>query len=149
MSPIVSPRSREWSRQAPLRAPGASGRREPASGSLAAAESPRPALRIVAENGREIAPHVAPVLLAGADPGGRAVLRAELGATLPPRTRWAEADDVAGVLEGAAHSRMVILTGDLEDADAESLIRLLGRRHPELPVIRVDAPLPAAAGGRD
>jgi uncharacterized protein YbjT (DUF2867 family) len=87
------------------------------------------------------------VLLAGASERIRATLRAELGATLPSRTRWVEADDVAGALEHAAHSRMVILAGDLDDADTESLLRLLGRRHPELPVICVDAPLPAVAGG--
>jgi hypothetical protein len=88
------------------------------------------------------------VLLAGADERGRAILRAEFSTTLPPRTRWIEADDIASVLERAAYSRMVILAGDLQDADADSLIRLLGRRHPELPVIYVDAPLPVAAGGR-
>lgn len=147
MSPIVSPRSREGSRRPALRALGTSRQREPATDGLDASESRRPALRLVPDDGRKTAPQVAPVLLAGADPGERASLRAEFAATLPPRTRWAEADDVAGVLERAAHSRMVILAGDLDDASAESLIRLLGRRHPELPVICVDAPLPAAAGG--
>ncbi|HEV3319283.1 MAG TPA: hypothetical protein VG053_06055 [Solirubrobacteraceae bacterium] len=147
MSPIVSPRSRESSRRPVLRVLGPSERREPPADGREATEPRRPTLRIVPDGGRELAARVAPVLLAGADAGGRAVLRAELDATLPPRTRWVEADDVAGVLERAAYSRMVVLAGDLDDADAESLIRLLGRRHPELPVIRVDAPLPAAAGG--
>ena len=148
MNPIVSPRSRERSRRPTLRVLGTSREREPATDGLDASESRRPALRIVSEDGRQPTPHVAPVLLAGADSSERAALRAEFDATLPPRTRWVEADDVAGVLERAAHSRMAILAGDLDDADAESLIRLLGRRHPELPVICVDAPLPAAAGGR-
>jgi DNA-binding NtrC family response regulator len=105
-------------------------------------------LRIVTGESAE----TAPVLLAGADAGRRAVLRAELGATLPSRTRWVEADAIAETLERATFSRMVILAGDLDDADVESLTRLLGRRHPELPVICVDAPAPApapaAAGGR-
>lgn len=108
----------------------------------------RPELRVVAGEGAEPERHVARVLLAGGDAHERALLRAEFGATLAPRTRWVETDDVAGTLERAAHSRMVILAGDLEDADAESLLRMLGRRHPELPVISVDASLPAVAGVR-
>jgi hypothetical protein len=150
MSPIVSPRSREGSRRPALRVLGGGEQRESPLDGLDASGPRRPALRtlrIVPDGGRESAPHVAPVLLAGADARGRATLRAELGATLAPHTRWVEADDVAGVLERAAHSRMVILAGDLDDADVESLIPLLGRRHPELPVICVDAPMPAAAAG--
>jgi hypothetical protein len=151
MSPIVSPRSREGARRPVLKVLSPSERRssEPSPmDSPNATEPRRPELRIVSDGGRELAARVAPVLLAGADADRRAVLRAEFGATLPPRTRWVEADDVAGVLERAAYSRMVILTGDLDDADAVSLMRLLGRRHPELPVICVDAPIPAVAGGR-
>lgn len=148
MSPIVSPRSRADSRRPALRALGSSERHEPRTDGLDATEPRRPALRIVPGGGRESAPHdVAPVLLAGADAGRRAALRIEFAATLPPRTRWVEADDVAGVLERAAHSRMAILAGDLDDADAAALMRLLGRRHPELPVICVDARMPAVAGG--
>jgi hypothetical protein len=149
MSSILSPRSREGLRRPLLRAlSAASERREQPTHGLDATEPRRATLRIVPDAGCETASHLAPVLLAGADAGGRAVLRAEFGATLPPRTRWVEAYDVAGVLERAAYSRMAILAGDLDDADAESLMRLLGRRHPELPVICVDAPMPAVAGGR-
>jgi hypothetical protein len=151
MSPIVSPRSREGARRPVLRVLSPSERRssEPSPTDSPDATEPRkPELRIVSDGDRESAARVAPVLLAGADAGRRAVLRAEFGATLPPRTRWVEADDVAGVLERAAYSRMVILTGDLDDADTVSLMRLLGRRHPKLPVICVDVPIPAAAGGR-
>ena len=103
----------------------------------------RPALRIVAGDRHE----VTPVLLAGADACRRALLRAEFSATLPPRTPFSEAEDVSEVLERAPSSRMVILAGDLDDADAQSLMRLLGRRHPRLPVISVDAAMPVAAGG--
>jgi len=85
----------------------------------------------------------APVLLAGAN----AWLRAELRATLPPRTVFAEASDVAEVLERARSSRLVILAGDLDDADAESMMHLLGQRHPQLPVVCVEEPMPAAAVG--
>ena len=63
-------------------------------------------------------PSSRPVLLAGADANRRAVLRAEFGATLPRRTTFSEADDVSGVLERAPSSRMVILAGGLDDADA-------------------------------
>jgi hypothetical protein len=151
MSPIVSRRPRGGSRRPALRVLGPGKPPESPSDRLHATESHRPALRIVPEPGRdEPASRRAPgpVLLAGADEHERAILRAEFGATLPPRTRWVEADDITGVLERAAYSRMVILAGDLNDADAESSMRLLGHRHPELPVICVDAPLPAVVGGR-
>jgi hypothetical protein len=149
MSPIVSPRAHAGSRRPALRALDSGEPREHPEEDLAASARRRPALRIVPDGGRESAPRdLAPVLLAGADASVRAILRAEFRATLPSRTEWVEADDVAGVLELAAHSRMAILAGDLEDADADSLISLLGRRHPELPVICVDAPMPAVAGGR-
>ncbi len=80
-----------------------------------------------------------PVLLAGADPRRRAQLRAEIGATLPRRTAFAEADAVCDVLERAPASRLVILAGDLGDGSAESLVRLLGLRHPQLPVVSIES----------
>ncbi len=98
----------------------------------------RPALRLL----RGATPQqAAPVLLAGAN----ACQRAELRATLPPRTVFAEASNVTEVLEHARSSRMVILAGDLDDADAESLMHLLGQRHPQLPVVCVEEPMTAAA----
>ncbi len=42
---------------------------------------------------------------------------------------------------------MVVLAGDLDDADADSLMRLLGQRHPQLPVVCVEEP-PLVAAGR-
>ena len=90
----------------------------------------------------------AAVLLAGADPRRRASLRVELSAKLGARTRFCEAVEVSEVLERAPRSSMVILTGDLDDADGESLVRLLGRRHPRLPVVMVREPSAANAGGR-
>ncbi len=154
MSPIVSPRFTGDARRPALRVLDSGEPRErPADGldpadDLDTDPTRRPALRAVPDGSGGSAPgNLAPVLLAGADADARALLRAEFGATLPPRTRWVEADDVASVLELAAHSRMAILAGDLEDSDADSLISLLGRRHPELPMICVDAPMPAVAGG--
>jgi hypothetical protein len=80
-----------------------------------------------------------PVLLAGADPRRRAQLRAEIGATLTRRTAFTEADAVCDVLERASTSRLVILAGDLADGSAESLVRLLGLRHPQLPVVSIES----------
>jgi hypothetical protein len=149
MSPIVSPRPHADLRRPTLRALDPGEPRERPTDVLDTSAQRRPALRIVPNGDHESAPRdLAPVLLAGADASARASLRAEFGATLPSRTKWVEAYDVAGVLELAAYSRMAILAGDLDDADADSLISLLGRRHPELTVICVDAPMPAIAGGR-
>jgi hypothetical protein len=114
--------------------------------------SRRPALRVLGAREQADAPAAsteATVLLAGADPGRRAALRGELGATLPARTGFSEAGEVAEVLERAPRSRMVVLTGDLDDADAGSLLRLLGQRHPQLPVVSVfDEPLPTGTAAR-
>lgn len=86
----------------------------------------------------------AEVLLAGANPARLAALRAELDASLPRPASFAEADSLAAVLERAPTSRVVILDGDLEDTDAGALMEMLGRRYPELPVMRLDEPEPAA-----
>ena len=77
------------------------------------------------------------ILLAGSDAEQRATLREEIEGTLTRRTRFAEADAISEVLENAPFSRLVVLVGDLEDAEADSLMRLLGQRHPQLPVVRV------------
>ncbi len=106
--------------------------------------SHRPALRLL----KGAAPaEAASVLLVGASGWRREALRSELRATLSPRTVFAEANDIAQVLERARCSRMVILAGDLDDADSDSLLHLLGRRHPQLPVVCVQEPPLAAAGG--
>lgn len=80
------------------------------------------------------------ILLAGADPGRRATLLDELTQTLPASTVFAQAHAVCGVLEHAPDSRMAIITGDLDDAPAESLMHMLAHRHPDLPVLVVDSP---------
>jgi hypothetical protein len=142
MSPIVSPRRRSVERSEQTIPPVAhGGPHAPQTANPDNTRHRRPALQLVTGENHE----VAPVLLAGADAARRAMLRAELSATLPPRTPFSEADELSEVLGCAASSRMVILAGDLEDVDAESLMRLLGRRHPLLPVINVDMIAPAAA----
>jgi hypothetical protein len=96
-----------------------------------AASRPRKALRLV-EDGSS-------VLVAGADTARRAVLLAELANTMPEGTAFEQASTFAEVLEHAPRSRMVILSGGLDDASSRSLMRVLGQRHPKLPVITVDA----------
>jgi hypothetical protein len=78
------------------------------------------------------------ILLAGADAGRRAALHDELARTLPATTVFDEAHAVCEVLEHAPGSRMAIITGDLDDAPADSLMQLLGHRHPGLAVLNVN-----------
>jgi hypothetical protein len=81
------------------------------------------------------------ILLAGSDAGHRTALLDELTQTLSADTVFAEADAVCEVLEHAPGSRMAFITGDLDDAPAESLMHMLAHRHPELPVMIVDSPI--------
>jgi hypothetical protein len=78
------------------------------------------------------------VLVVGPDPARRAALLQELTGTLPQSTCFAQAGAIAEVLEHAPNSRMVVLAGDLTDAPADALARMLAHRHPELPVLSVD-----------
>jgi hypothetical protein len=101
-------------------------------------DAPPPALRVVDGPTR--------ILLAGTDTGRRAALLDELAQTLSPSTVFEEADAVCEVLAHAPGSRMAFITGDLDDAPAESLMRMLAHRHPELPVLIVDGPTRNAGG---
>jgi hypothetical protein len=116
---------------------------------------PRPRLRVVDDAGvhhatrgraREHLPAVesahraAPashVLVAGADANARAMMLEELRNLLPASTRFLEARETWEVLAGASDSRMVVLADDLRDVSSAALVRLLGRRHPALPVLAV------------
>jgi hypothetical protein len=95
----------------------------------------RPALRLLHQG-------PAHVLVAGTDSARRAVLLDELTQTMPQSTLFEEASAVWEVLEHAPASRAVILSGDLDDASVESLVRLLSHRYPRLPVVSIDAPAP-------
>jgi hypothetical protein len=85
----------------------------------------------------------APVLVAGADPDQRADVLDQLARTLPESTRFQEVGALWEVLAQAPSSRIVILSGELDDTSAESLMRTLGHRHPELPVVSLAPRSPA------
>lgn len=94
----------------------------------------RLALRLV----HEPAPELQPVLVAGADSDGRAAVLRDLSQTMPPNTIFSEADAFWEVLVRAPSSSMVILSGELDDVPAESLMQMLAHRHPGLPVVSLD-----------
>jgi hypothetical protein len=93
-------------------------------------DSPGPALHVVDRPTR--------VLLAGADADRRTTLLDELSQTLPANTVFEQADAVCDALEHAPGSRIAFITGDLDDAPAESLMQMLAHRHPGLPVMVLD-----------
>jgi len=70
------------------------------------------------------------------------MLLKELAEILPGSTVFEEAGAFSEVLEHAPASRMVVFSGDLPDVPAESFTRVLARRHPRLPVVRLDPPPP-------
>jgi hypothetical protein len=80
-----------------------------------------------------------PVLIAGGDAATRAQVRDELAAVMPGGTRFEELGTFWQLLERAPQSRAVILSGDLDDVPAESLLHTLAHRHPHLPVVTVGA----------
>src|SRR5437588_3029354 len=84
----------------------------------------RPSLRLI-EN-------ASPIVVAGSDTPRRAALLTDLVETLPVGTVFEELGTVAQVLERAPDSRMVILSGGLEDISGKALMRILGQRHPTL-----------------
>jgi hypothetical protein len=79
-----------------------------------------------------------PVLVAGPDPAGRAEVLQGLAAVMPERTRFQEVGTFWEVLVHAPAIRMVVLSGELDGIPTESLLHMLGNRHPELPVISLD-----------
>jgi hypothetical protein len=81
----------------------------------------------------------APVLVAGRDATRRATMIEELAQTMAPGTRFTHAAASWEVLALAGTSRMVILSGELEEMSGESLMRMLSTRFPALPVVALDA----------
>jgi DNA-binding NtrC family response regulator len=99
-------------------------------------------MRLAQEREGDRASHV---LVAGRDAGQRAAVLDELTKTMGPSTVFEQAGAIGQVLERAPASRMVVLSGDLDDAPAESVMQKLATRHPGLPVVSLDAPAPSAA----
>jgi hypothetical protein len=81
----------------------------------------------------------APVLVAGRDAARRASMIAEFERTMAPETKFVHASAFWEVLVLAGQSRMVILSGDLDEVPTDSLMRMLGHRYPALPVVALDA----------
>ena len=101
-------------------------------------DRPRPRLRVIDDRPR--------VVLAGGELGRRSVVNCELAYRVPDAV-VVEADEVWEVLQQAPGSSLVILAGDLEDAPAVALERLLAHRHPELSVLTLyGRPLAATVG---
>jgi hypothetical protein len=99
----------------------------------------RVALRLV----HEPLPGEHPVLIAGEDSAGRAAVLRDMSRTMPPSTTFEEAGAFWEVLVRAPASSMVILSGELDEIPAGSLMQMLARRHPGLPVVSLDPPNPA------
>lgn len=106
-----------------------------AAGAVAAVAEPAPQeerrapLRLVGDQDAQS------ILVAGSDARRRGNLLALLSARLPEGTRFTEAAATWELLEHAPSSRMVMLAGDLEGSTTESVMHLLGNRHPQLPVL--------------
>lgn len=83
------------------------------------------------------------ILVAGADAEQRAAVLRELSEALPNDTQFGEAGAAWEVLDQAPSSGVVMLAGDLAEVTAESLMHVLGHRHPSLPVVA----LGVVAGG--
>jgi hypothetical protein len=102
----------------------------------------RPALRLL--DGPK--PDQRPVLLAGGDRDARASVLRDLAVTMPPNTIFEQAGAVWEVLVRAPESSMVILSGELEEIPAESLMQMLVHRSPEVPVVCLNAEEPQDLG---
>jgi hypothetical protein len=85
------------------------------------------------------------ILVAGADPAQRAAVLHDLSQSLPEGAQLGEAGAVSEVLERAPASSVVMLAGDLGEVSAESLMQMLGSRHPSLPVVALGHPAPNAS----
>lgn len=71
---------------------------------------------------------------------------AELRNVLPEGTCFLEAEETWEALARAADSQMVVLVDDLGELSRSSLVRLLARRQPGLPVLALGATTKAHAG---
>jgi len=83
-----------------------------------------------------------PILVAGADHDTRAEVLGLLVEIMGSQAVFEEAETFAELLVCAPSSRIVVLTGELDGMPAESLMRTLGCRHPDLPIVSLGASSP-------
>jgi hypothetical protein len=86
----------------------------------------------------ERSPDTRSVLVVAGQAARRTAVVEELAQTMPRSTNFVEADAFWEVLALASKSRMVIISGVLDDWPVESLKSMLAHRHPELPVVSLD-----------
>ncbi len=79
------------------------------------------------------------ILLAGGDAEDRKAVLEDLRRTMPGGTTFRQAGALWEMLARAAESSMVVLSGELDEVSAESLMHMLAHRDPTLPVVSVDA----------
>jgi hypothetical protein len=80
-----------------------------------------------------------PVLLAGGDRAARDAVQRDLARTMPSSTAFEQAGAIWEVLVRAPEASMVIVSGELDDIPAESLLQMLMHKNPEVPVVCLDA----------
>lgn len=108
----------------------------------------RPSVESSARHTDRTIPDSAPaprlILIAGGEAGDREAVLSDLRRTMAGGTTFRQAGALWEVLEQAAESSMVVLSGELDDVPAESLMQMLAHRNPALPVVSVDATACAA-----
>lgn len=104
----------------------------PARPALSLAETPN-----AHEDTRVDVEHPPHVLIVGDDAARRSKMLSELRGLLPSGTPFVEASETWDVLAQTTGSRMVVLTDGLGEVSTHTLMRILSRRHPTLPVIAV------------
>ncbi|MHB1539354.1 MAG: hypothetical protein ACYCUM_13090 [Solirubrobacteraceae bacterium] len=85
------------------------------------------------------------ILIAGGDAARRQTLMRELARRMPPGTSFDEAVATWEVLERAPSSRLLMLAGELDDGSSESVMHLVGKRHPSLPIVTLSEPAATTA----
>jgi hypothetical protein len=100
-----------------------------------ACDANSPQLRLLGDS----APSEKPILLAGGDRAARDAVQRDLAQTMPPSAAFEQAGAIWEMLVRAPDVSMVILSGELDEIPAESLMEMLAHRHPSLPVVSIDA----------
>jgi hypothetical protein len=110
--------------------------------SVSCTDAKPPTLRLLASP----EPSKNPVLVAGGDDGARAAVLGDLATTMPPSTVFEQAGAIWELLVRAPKCSMVIVSGELEEIPAQSLMQMLVQRSPEVPVVCLDAAEPLQLG---